>query len=134
MHSQAILCVDDEKSILSGLHQQILSEYGERFDVELASSGDEALEVLEELNSAGVSIPLVITDQMMPGMKGHELIDKIQTLFPKTCCVLLTGYAESEVLQELSINKVLRCINKPWNSKEIISAINEACDHQITEN
>jgi YesN/AraC family two-component response regulator len=134
MHSQAILCVDDEKSILSGLHQQIMSEYGERFDIELASSGDEALEVLEELKDAGIAIPLVITDQMMPGMKGHELIDRIQSLFPKTSCVLLTGYAESEVLQELAKNKVLRCLNKPWDSKEIISVINEACDRQITDN
>jgi YesN/AraC family two-component response regulator len=88
---EIIICVDDEKSILDGLQQQLSRAFGDRFILEFAQSGQEALDLVEELKGEGMSVPFLITDQMMPGMNGHEVIRKMAIVSPSTKCILLTG-------------------------------------------
>ena len=127
MSPQAIICLDDERYILSGLQQQIQQEFGERFLLEFAMSGDEALEIIEMLNEQSIEIPIVFTDEMMPGIKGHELIAELGKIAPKTQCVLLTGYADSEVLKSLGLNASVRCLQKPWERSEIVALVQQVC-------
>jgi two-component system sensor histidine kinase/response regulator len=126
MSVPTIVCVDDERSILSGLQQQLLTEFGDKYIFEFAASGDEALEIIEDQINVGRNIPLVITDQMMPGMKGDELIEKIKLVSPDTNCVLLTGYAHSDIIKELQEKQILKCLSKPWDRQDIIDVVNMA--------
>lgn len=121
--NKAILCVDDERSILTALEQQIVGEFAETHILEFAESGEEALEIMDDLKHRGVEISLVITDEMMPGIKGHVLIEKIAELSGCTRCILLTGYAESDILQSISSLNLAKCIAKPWDLYELMDAI-----------
>ncbi len=49
MSKPVIVCIDDEKSVLNTLEEQLNSKLDGEFDIELAISGDEALELMEEL-------------------------------------------------------------------------------------
>ncbi len=120
---KAIICVDDEKSILTGLHQQILRAYPENVLIEFAQSAEEALEIVDEFNENNIDLKLIITDQMMPGMKGHQLIEELNQKSPDVKCILLTGYAETEVIDNLNSGNLLSCLNKPWDQNELIEQI-----------
>ena len=84
---QTILVVDDEEMVLT-LAQMVLSSQGYR--VLTAVSGEKALEVMSK---TGSDIDLLITDMVMPGMNGRELIEKVRATSPRTRIVCATGYA-----------------------------------------
>ena len=80
-----ILIVDDEATVRSVL-SQVLEEDG--FETTEAANGEEALEFLKK-----EPFSLVITDIMMPGMTGIELLVKIKQLYPDTQVIIITSYA-----------------------------------------
>jgi len=123
---QAIICVDDERSILTALQQQIMRAFSDTFVLEFAESGEEALEILEELTQQNIHIAAVITDEMMPGMKGHELIERISSLSAGTPCILLTGYAQSEVMNHITSSNLAYCVSKPWDAVELIELVKKS--------
>ena len=84
MKKPTILCVDDEQIVLTSLIDQLIHYVGNNYSIEVAESGEEALEVLEELSKEGIEVPLIISDQIMPGMKGDELLIEVQpVVLPK---------------------------------------------------
>jgi YesN/AraC family two-component response regulator len=123
---EIIICVDDEKSILDGLQQQLSRAFGDRYILEFAQSGQEALDLVEELKGEGMSVPFLITDQMMPGMNGHEVIQKMAVISPLTKCILLTGYTDTHIIENLKEYNLLACLNKPWEREELIETIKSA--------
>jgi YesN/AraC family two-component response regulator len=123
---KAIICVDDEKSISWGVQQQITRAFPNQYLIEIAESGEEALEILEELKSMNTGLFMLITDQMMPGMKGHELIEKINEISPDTKCILLTGYTEDNIMTEVANLNVYKILKKPWEFEHLINAIESA--------
>lgn len=123
---QAIICVDDERSILTALQQQIMRVFSDTFILEFAESGEEALEILEEFAQQNIHIAVVITDEMMPGMKGHELIERISSLSAGTPCILLTGYAQSEVMNHITSSNLAYCVSKPWDAAELIELVKKS--------
>ena len=120
---RAILCVDDEKSILNGLQQQITRFFGDEFLLEFAQSVDEALEVMDDFHDTQITVALVITDQMMPVKTGSDLIRHLNQAYPLTKCVLLTGYTENEVIDSLNTANLFSCLNKPWEMNELMELI-----------
>jgi YesN/AraC family two-component response regulator len=125
---KAILCVDDEKSILSGLQQQIERAFKDQYLLEFAQSGNEALEVMADYQAAGIEVMLVITDQMMPGMTGNELVSTIYQLYPAVHCIILSGYTEHEVKNHFSCPNLLAFFHKPWEQEELITGIRSITD------
>jgi YesN/AraC family two-component response regulator len=121
----AIICVDDEKSILSGLEQQIFREFNSQFIVELAQSGEEAIGIINELIENNVAIPLIITDQMMPGLKGNELVSIISEKLPETKCIMLSGYVNSDDLKGAINKNLISCMAKPWKHEELMNLIRQ---------
>jgi CheY-like chemotaxis protein len=107
-----ILVVDDDPLVLEGT-SAMLEDVGH--DVIEASSGRAALEVLE----SGSPVDLVITDQVMPQMRGTELLQEINRRWPHLPVVLASGYAESH----LGPLNLLR-LNKPYGQDELVSVIN----------
>ncbi|QIL03363.1 response regulator [Sphingomonas sinipercae] len=81
-----ILLVDDEELVRTGT-ADMLSDLG--YDVVDANSGAEALKMLRD----GVEPDLLISDYLMPGMNGVELITQARTLAPAMQAMLITGYS-----------------------------------------
>jgi CheY-like chemotaxis protein len=124
MTKKAILCVDDEKMILTSLRDQLRNRFGNRYEYEFAESGDEALEVVEELYKEGLEILIIVSDWLMPDMKGDELLIRVHQKFPGIVKVLLTGHANEEAIERAKNEANLhRCLHKPWAEEELIETL-----------
>jgi two-component system sensor histidine kinase/response regulator len=121
-----ILCIDDEVIVLDSLKEQLQSEYSD-YMIEIAESGEEAMEIINELIEDKTELPVVIADFIMPGMKGDKLLEKIHTLIPNTKNILLTGQASIEGVGN-AVNKanLYRFIAKPWDKEDLILTVKEA--------
>ncbi|GAA4832540.1 SpoIIE family protein phosphatase [Algivirga pacifica] len=124
---RAILCVDDERIILTGLKKQLKTVLGSDFIIETAESGDEGLEVFDELKEDGYDIPVVITDYIMPGMKGDEFLKNIHQRCDTTINILLTGQADTEAVgSAVNAANLYRYIPKPWEPEDVQLTVKEA--------
>ena len=127
MNRFAIICVDDEDIILCSLGEQLKRSLGNDYDIELASNGYEALALCAELEAEGISIALVISDQMMPGMSGDEFIIQLHASYPKTLKILLTGQARANSIGNIVNEAALyRYITKPWDETDLVLTVKEA--------
>jgi len=121
-----ILCIDDEVIVLDSLKEQLQTEY-KNYLIEVAESGEEAMEIINELIEDKIELPVVIADFIMPGMKGDKLLEKIHNLIPVTRNILLTGQASIEGVSN-AVNKanLYRFIAKPWEKEDLILTVKEA--------
>lgn len=117
-----VLCVDDEELLLKSL-KRVLSK--EPYEILTASNGSEALQIL-----ADNEIAVIVADQKMPGMTGTELLAKVKQLSKKTVRVILSGYADLEVMMD-SINRghVYMYMKKPWTDERLRAQIRQCLLH-----
>lgn len=128
MKRPIILCVDDQKEILDSLEEQIGRRLGDDFVVELAEGGEEALELIEDLIDDGEQkLAVIVSDHLMPGMKGDEFLIAAHAFVPDTLKILLTGQASLEAVRNV-INeaKLYRYVEKPWEEDDLMLTIEEA--------
>ncbi len=127
MNRAAIICVDDEPIILSSLGKQLKRNLGQDYNIELASSGAEALSLCAELEAEGIAIALVISDQRMSEMSGDEFLIQLHKTHPKTIKILLTGQADGDSVGNLvNAAALYRYIAKPWDETDLILTVREA--------
>ena len=127
MGKPAIICVDDERVVLISLRDQLLPYLGEKYNIELAESGEEALEILEELQSEQMEIPLIISDLIMPKMTGDELLKQVHERSSKTLKILLTGQASAVAIgNAVNSASLYRYIAKPWNETDLCLTVTGA--------
>jgi len=131
IEKKVILCIDDERIILQSLRDQFMRNFGNEYTYEFAESGDEALEVIEELDADDVQILVIVSDWLMPEMKGDELLIKIHQRFPNIVKIMLTGQADTQAIQRAKEQANLYCyISKPWEEKELIDVIKSGMESQ----
>lgn len=115
----AIVAVDDEPAVLAAVARDLRREFGERYRVLRAGSGEEALEVVKELVTRGDQVALLIADQRMPGLSGTEYLVEARKLAPDAKRVLLTAYADTDAaikaINEVALDYYLL---KPWDPPE----------------
>lgn len=121
----AILVIDDEPFIVMAVKAQLRNHFGPEIDIETALSADEGFSLISEMGED--SIPVVISDYRMPGVKGDELITKISKSCPNTLCILLTGQIDVEGMGNIVNNaRLFRYISKPWAETDLILTVREA--------
>ncbi|GAK59964.1 patatin-like phospholipase domain containing 7-like [Candidatus Vecturithrix granuli] len=119
-----ILCVDDDQSVLNQLVTQLEEAFGDLCLIESAESAEEALSLFEEISVARGSVLLVISDQVMPGMKGDRFLELINTRYPGTHKILLTGYAGLEsAMYAINYADLDKYIEKPWDKEEFLATV-----------
>jgi len=119
-----ILCVDDEKIILDSLKTQLKNHFNDLFIYETAENANDALELIEELVDDGVKILIIVSDWLMPGIKGDDFLIQVHERHPDIIKVLLTGQADEQAIQRAYEKaNLLRCLHKPWNEKDLIEVI-----------
>ena len=123
----AIVCIDDEAIILDSLGRQLKRNLGQNYAIELASSGQEALAICKELETEGTAIALIISDHIMPGMSGDELLIGLHDIYPKALKILLTGKAGANSVGNIvNADALYRYISKPWEETDLILTVKEA--------
>jgi thioredoxin reductase (NADPH) len=114
-----IFAVDDEAIVLGAIERDLRRHYGANFRIVKAGSGAQALETARALKQRDVPVALFLVDQRMPAMTGTELLKEARKLYPESCKVLLTAYADTEAAIS-SINEVGldHYLMKPWDPPE----------------
>ena len=102
-----IICIDDEASVIYTLKEQLSESFGSTYEILGCESGEEALELIETLENEEKIIEMVITDQIMPGIKGDELLKIIHQRLPDTIKVMLTGHA--------GLQSAIKAGQRRWN-------------------
>ena len=128
LRAYPILVVDDEQDNLDAFR----FNFRKQFDVHLASSGEEALELLGDLDAA-----VIVADQRMPRMTGIELLRRAAALRPDAVGLIVTAFTDVDVLVEaVSLGQVRRYITKPWQSGEMRAVLQQEIErfHLAREN
>lgn len=121
-----MLCIDDEEIVLIALKGLLERNFSDKFEIELAVSAQEALQITEELEESGTPIVVIISDWLMPGMKGDKFLMKVQEHAPKAIKIMISGHADEKSVSHLFDENILdRFIRKPWESDELINIIKE---------
>ena len=119
MAAAVILTVDDDPAVSQAITRDLRSRYGERYRVARATSGRQALDVLEELVRRDQPVALIVSDQRMPEMNGMELLLAAKPLVGDARLVLLTAYADTDAaitaINEVGLDHYLM---KPWAPPE----------------
>lgn len=122
-----IICVDDESLILDSLKMVLKEHFGDGYSIETAENGDDALELIDELTRSGMEIPILISDYVMPGLKGDEFLILAHSRIPGALKIMLTGQADLHGVENV-INRaaLYRFLSKPWSTQDFIMTIEEA--------
>lgn len=124
---QAIICVDDEDIILEALKDQLEPFFENHFLIETSTNAEDALEIYDELIASGYEVPVVISDYLMPNMRGDEFLIKIHEKNPNILKILLTGHANLEgITNAINNANLYRFIPKPWDRDDLILTVREA--------
>ncbi|SFF13209.1 response regulator [Thermoflexibacter ruber] len=121
---KAILCIDDERIVLESLKGQLRKNFGSEYQYEFAESADEGFEIIEELVAHGTQILIIVSDWLMPDVKGDEFLIAVHKRFPQIVKVLLSGQAAEKAIKNAQENANLhRFIYKPWEEEELVETI-----------
>lgn len=124
MCESAIICVDDEVSILDSLKEQLRRNFGDRYVYELAESASEAWEIIEELQAENIKLVIIVSDWLMPKIKGDEFLIEVHKRFPNTTTIMLTGQADETAVERAKQQANLHaCLYKPWTEEELIKVL-----------
>ncbi len=120
MKRYSILLVDDEEIVLKTMYLE-LQDRG--YDVAMAENGDAAVEKLQ-----AEYYDLVVTDLVMEGMNGLQLLRKVKQIRPETMTLVLTGYSDwgssIDILREHADEYLL----KPCQKEEVCFRISRCLE------
>lgn len=124
MEKGLLLCVDDEVIVLTALKDQLRRAFRSEFVIEVAESAEEGLELLEELSEHGHKVLVIVSDWLMPGMKGDEFLIQAHQRFPTVVKIMLSGQAEQAAVERARREAGLHdFLAKPWNAAELVESI-----------
>ncbi|HAS64137.1 MAG TPA: hypothetical protein DCS35_17190 [Vibrio sp.] len=128
-----VICVDDQREVLSAvLHD--LEPLAEWLNIEDCESADEVLALMDELDSEGEYIAVLVSDHVMPGKTGVELLTEVSqdSRFSETKKVLLTGQAtHTDTIQAINSAGINQYFEKPWQADVLVKSITRLATEYI---
>lgn len=121
-HEHTVLFVDDERNILSTLRRLCRRE---PYNVMIANSGPEALEMLKESPAQ-----VIVSDYRMPEMTGVEMLSAAKDIVPDSIRIILSGFADTQAIVEaINTGEIYRFLSKPWDDQELLTTISQSIQH-----
>ena len=125
--SESILLVEDDSNLRT-LVARVLKSRG--YTVHLAASGVEALAIASD---ATTPLDGVITDVVMPGMNGRELIAKLHESRPEMGSLLMSGYTDDEVLRRGVLHGETAFLQKPFTPDQLARKVRAVLDRAAVD-
>ena len=126
MITATVLIVDDEEYVRSALRRSLRKS---GHTLLFAESGAEALAVLQR-----GPVDVVISDHLMPGMTGLQLLRQVRQVKPYAGRIMLTGHADLETaLESIRIGDIDRFLTKPWDDVDLRVALDMAAEKAQAE-
>jgi DNA-binding NtrC family response regulator len=124
--SARVLIVDDEENVRSALRRS-LRRTG--YELSFADSAAAALALLES-----EPVDIVVSDHLMPGMTGIQLLRQVRQVLPYAGRIMLTGHADLETAMEaIRRGDIDRFLTKPWDDLELKVALDMAAEKAQAE-
>jgi DNA-binding NtrC family response regulator len=123
MRTKGLIHVIDDEPVIHDVLSQLLTSEG--YDIEISSSGEEALEKFEVR-----TFDLVLLDLLMPGMNGIEILKAAKKIDPQALIIILTAYASVESAIEAMKIGAFDYIQKPFKHEELLLTIARALEHK----
>jgi CheY-like chemotaxis protein len=120
--SETVLVVEDEEEVRK-LAAQILKKQG--YKVLEALQGGDALLICEQHRNA---VHLMLTDVVMPGMSGHHLAKRLESLQPGMKILYMSGYADNAIAQHGVLGEGVNYIQKPFTVDGLARKVREVLD------
>jgi len=130
-----IICVDDEREVLDAVVRD-LDYLSDMFNIEACESAFECLDLLEEFDAQQEYVAVIISDQVMPGKTGVELLTEVEldNRFLGTKKLLLTGLATQEdTIKAINNAKLDSFLEKVWDPEELLQTVKELLTEYIIE-
>ena len=121
--SKTILIVDDEEA-LSQMLNDLLSAEG--YKILEANNAAQALGILKSTH-----VDLMISDIVMPGMDGFELVEKVKELYPQVKIQLVSGYSD-QIQDDVVLHK--KILYKPYSQFDMIERVNDILSDVVIGN
>lgn len=119
---ETVLVVEDEEP-LRRLTRRILESRG--YTVLDAANGHEAIQLLA---AAPAHVDLVLTDVVMPGMGGRELVERLLPVYPWIRVLFMSGYTEDMMLQHRVAELGITVVEKPFTRDDLALAVRTTLD------
>jgi CheY-like chemotaxis protein len=125
--TETILIVEDEPMVRN-LAVKVLDRYG--YHVLSAENGREAL---ESSRGHGGPIHLMLTDVVMPGMSGRELVEMLREVRPEMKVLYMSGYTDDAIVCHGILEKGIAFIQKPFTPEDMARKVREVLEEAPTE-
>ena len=125
METLNIICVDDQQEVLDSVMRD-LRPLTTHVRLEEASSVADCMQLIDQIDDDGDHVAIVISDQVMPGETGTELLGKVASdrRFTKTRKVLLTGQAtHADTINAINDGHIDNYIEKPWQPEKLLATV-----------
>jgi DNA-binding NtrC family response regulator len=116
-NKKSVLIVDDEEIIRNFLSEVL----GEKYDVSLASDGDEAIEQIKKRR-----FDLIITDLKMPRVPGEEVVKFAQQQDPTSKVIVISGFSSLYMVSQSINNGACAFLSKPFTIKKLMQTVTDA--------
>lgn len=120
--TERILLVEDDDSVRR-LAERLLA--GKGYRVTIAHRGAAALEIFE---GAPDEIDLVVTDLVMPGMSGRELVERLHESRPRLRVLYMSGYTDDEIIRRGLHDPNVSFLQKPFTGSELVAKVRRVLD------
>ena len=126
---KTVLCVDDNVEVLQALRRQLRASLSGQARIEVATSAEMALARLSELSENEKSTVCIISDWLMPGMRGDEFVAKLAVEHGELPVVVLSGHLTLDAKQSLgAMAQVVTIIPKPWDESALMTSVIEGLE------
>ena len=119
-----VLVVDDEETLTWSMTKTLAKDKG-KYELVIANTGSEALNVLER-----DPIDVVVTDIKMPDIDGLELLSIIRKQYPSTKVIIMTAYGSPEIHKEATRRGSFFYVEKPFEISDIRTLILKALEEK----
>ena len=120
-----VLVIDDEQHIRDAC-VRVLAKVG--WTVVCAKTGEEGL---KEIGRGTEKIDVLLLDQLMPGMSGTQVLERLQVTHPALPVVIMTGSATEELANEMKRKGACDCVAKPFTPDELREAVKRAASRTL---
>lgn len=115
--NETILLVEDDEGVRE-YAAEILAQFG--YNIIVASDGQNALDLMEKKN---IKPDILITDVIMPGMRGPELAQQIIKKFPSIKVLYASGYTDNHIVKDGVLEPDVNFIQKPFSARDIANKV-----------
>ncbi len=135
METINIICVDDQPEVLDSVLRD-LRPLSPLIRLEEASGTEDCLRLLEQIDEDGGHVAVLITDQVMPGNTGTDLLAKVtgDARFSHTRKILLTGQAtHADTINAINEGRLDNYVEKPWEPEKLLNMVKRLLTLYIME-